>query len=226
MRAIAPLLIVGSLLVATACTPVDEPGVADPNLGGQFGEETGDKCELIDEVELGWDEESPLGFTPNDLADLLVGDTVGVLTWVDGSTTGYAASLAEGASAFYRSYEQVDDGSGAEIDYGCGEVVAIELSMQFSSDEGALDESWDLTLESGYTDVAGLTVELDDMTGSLDIASFSSETFDETWADLTITFDDEEGPSGEIVGYGESRSSGSGSGEGTVTVSRFDIATF
>jgi len=223
MRAIAPLLIAGSLLVATACTPVDEP---DPNLGGQFGEETGDKCELTDEVDLDWDEESPLGFTPNDLAALVVGDSSGTLTWADGAQADYASSIAEGSSAFYRVYEQVDDGSGAEIDYGCGTVVAIELSMQFSSDDGALDESWDLTLESGYTDVAGLTVELDDVSGGLDISAFATETYDEVWADLTITFDDEDGTTGEIVGYGESRSSGSGSGDGTVTLSRFDIATF
>jgi len=224
MRVISPSLFIASLLVAAACGPVEEP---DQAIGGQFGEETGHNvCDLVTEVELDWDEESELGFTPNELADLLVGDTSEVLTWAGGSETGYTVSIAKGTSAFYRTYEQVDDGSGAEIDYGCDAVVAIEVSMDFSSDDGALAESWDLTLESRITDTVVLNVELDELNGSLDISSFASASYDEIWADLDIIFDEEDGVGGEIVGYGESQSSGSGSGDGTTSLTSFDIATF
>ena len=68
-------------------------------------------------------------------------------------------------------------------------------------------------------DLFAITVDLEDF----DAEAWTSDSFDRTWAGLAASID-ASGADGVIDGYGES-SSGSG-GSASVSLSRFDIATF
>lgn len=212
---IAPL----PLLALLAC----DDAIQDPGDGGQFGEETGSGCEVVGETPLALDEASALGFAPQDLLDLAEGEHALDLTWSDGSTSPLALGVADPSDARLLDYEYVSDGSGAEPAFDCADVLAIDVQLTLVTDDGGLAEDMAVVLQRSEGEETRIRADLDAIAGSLDPWDHAPEAFDEVWADVEIEFA-AAGPAGIVSGYGET-TSGTGD-EATVSMMRFDIATF
>ncbi len=194
----------------------------DANPGGQFGEETDTGCQISEETALDLDEVSALGISPQEVLDIAEAEHSATLTWADDSTTALTLSVSDPTNARYVTYEYVSS-DGAEIDMNCPDVVVIDMTLGLSTDDGAFAESLDGSLVVDEDLAIRSWVELEGLAGGFDPEDFATESFDTVWADMAVAYD-ESGVSGEISGYGEIVS-GSGD-DGTVSMTRFDIATF
>lgn len=215
--ALLTLLALPGLLLLGACEQDPDPN----NPGGQFGEET-DGCQVVEEVALALDEVSELGFAAEEVLAYVEGEHAATLSWADGTSSGLVLVAAEPGNARLLRYEYVSS-SGEEPDIYCGDELAVDLDLAVDSDDGRLAEDFEVTLVSEEGSLAWITVDLEALEGSLDIESFATESFDDIWADLHVELE-ASGLSGEIRGYGESRS-GSGP-DSAVSLTSFDIASF
>lgn len=207
------------LALLAACS-VDD---TDPNTpGGQFGEEETSGCEVVDEVVLSVDEVSDLGFSPQDVLDLAEGAHSAALSWADGGSATLSLTVTDGGTYTYRSYQYVST-DGMEMAMDCPADLVIDVTLAVSTDDGVLAESFDGTLVAVDGLLVSSWVDLEGLSGTFDPEDYATETYDEVWADLSVSYE-EAGVSGEIWGYGES-SSGSGPDD-VVSMTRFEIASF
>lgn len=211
-----PLL---ALLVAVGCVE----GRARPGDGGQFGEESGAACKPQTETPLAWDEVSAAGLTAQELADLVAAEFTAPLTWADATSTALSVAATAPANPRFVDYEWEDDGSGIEPAMTCVDVVAIDVALAVTTDDGALAESVAVTLESAVATDVTAWIDLDAPSGSFRAADWADGDYDDVWADLELSFGGA-GISGAIHGYGE-KTEGSGP-DGMVSLTMFDIATF
>ncbi len=210
-------LLVASSLGLGACAPKDGGQVGEENLG----------CQSVLSEPLTLDGDNPLGFTIAQVLELAEGDHQSALSWADGNDSVLHASLVFSGEASYEDREWIDDGSGIEpalVDMDCNDILRMQVQVELSSEDGALDESYALQLEAGTSDEAHLSTELPTLTGSLVIEDFApagSYSSFRAFLDLSIT---SAGLSGTISGQAES--SGSGGDDGTVSATSFAIASF
>jgi hypothetical protein len=218
--ALAPLV----ALTLVACEPTDQE--PDPGNGGQFGEETDSGCQVLEELAIGLDDITDLGFSAQDMLDVADGDHSADLTWADGAAAALSLGVSGATNPRVLDYEYVSDGSGAEPAMDCTDGVAVDLTLAVVTDDGLLDESFAVTLVQWEGEqFPTLNVDLDDLSGTLDAWDFATESFDEVWADLSIAFETT-GVSGEIKGYGETAWEGDDGDDGVVSMSMFEIASF
>jgi hypothetical protein len=171
--------------------------------GGQSGEDT-IVCGAIETVELGTDEVSALGFAPADILAFSAGDRADTLVYADSSTTGVTIGLATG-SARFEDREWIDDATGEpaertdEID-DCGDVVAIDGDLNFSTDDGQFDEGADVVLESADGESAAIYAMLDpEALGGTYTLDFDPADYDDVRLHLSVVYD-ASGTTGEISG--------------------------
>ena len=189
-----------------------------PQMGGQFGEETIPGCQVISTTPIEPSEVSELGFTAQEVIDLVVGDHVADLTWADGSAAALTLSVSDPGDPSYVLYDYVSP-DGSEPAIFCNSAIEFAVTLSVETDDGNLLVEQSYTISATMADLVAITVELE----GFDAEAWTSDSFDRTWAGLMAGID-ASGVDGLIDGYGET-SSGSGD-SGSLTLSRFDIATF
>lgn len=149
--------------------------------GGQVGEESGAVCDPVERQALGRDMTSPLGFSADQLIDEVAGSFSGSVSWADDTsspaelTVTYAGGVIE-----FQDREWIGDGS-QELSLGdCNDVVALEVEVTATSDDGRLAEAWTTTLLAERRDAATFWISPQGFVGSLDPASFAPSDGDVT----------------------------------------------
>lgn len=147
------------ILAIPACLPGD--GTDD--LGGQSGEEN-IVCGPVATTELADDEASVLGFGRTEIAAFAEGDHGATLSYDEGGSSPLTLSVSLG-SARYHDMDWVDDGTGAEVspatEMACADIVEIDASVGFSTEDGAFAEAWTTTLDAAEASSASFWVDLD-----------------------------------------------------------------
>lgn len=191
---------------------------------GQSGEESLG-CLAVAEQDYALADATPLGFTGQELTDLAVGDHAAVLTWAAGGTTDLTVAVASDATTVqWRDMEWQDDGSGMETmeyDTSCSDVLALPVTVGFTTADGAFAESWSLELLASVATEAQTYTELDldALAGTYAVTEVDPADYDQVRAFLTLLVATD-GVSGVLDGQGEKVD-----GE-TASASHFDIATF
>lgn len=197
------------------------------SMGGQSGEEgAGAFCGPIATTELADDETSVLGFGRTEVATISEGVHSGTLTYADGTTTPLTVTVTLGA-ARYHDMDWVSDDSGTlatpATEMGCADVVEVDATIEFVTEDGAFVETWDTTLQASSPDSASFYVDLDlDALGG-SFVLVTDETYDAVDADAMGSFDTS-GAHGELSGMGE-KSYGTGP-DGAVSATNIPIASW
>jgi hypothetical protein len=206
------------LLALTACSPAS---------GGQVGEETLG-CLPVDSIALGETDPSPLGFTIMDVEDFTVGQHETELRWEGGSTTPLTIGITYSGNGFYRDREWVDEGGSAEPalldDEDCPDILDLEIAIEVSTDDGALNESWMTSLAAVTAMSASASHEFPAVSGTLDLAAFApSSDYDELRGFLELRIEGQ-AVSGTLTG--QVSKSGGGGDSDTASAETFPIAEF
>lgn len=169
---------------------------------------------------------TPLGFTGQQVVDLVSGAHPALLSWDKGGSTDLAVDVTVSAtSVTWRDMEWQDDGSGAENATmeagGCDDDLQLAVALGFSTADGAFAETWDLDVTATTVDSAGayLELDLDAIAGTYTVTEVDPADFDDVRAFLTLTLD-ADGAAGTLDGQGEKVD-----GE-TASATGFAIATF
>ena len=194
--------------------------------GGQTGEETVG-CLPVERDMLAWSERATLGFSADELLNALGSGRDGRLTWQNGTSTPLSLTLARASgSVELQRREWTNDGSGRELASAgeCNDVVALPVTLGFTTSDGAFSEQWLLTLlaESTTRGSAFVSIDLDSLEGSFSVTQVDPGDFDDVLASLTLAFDDD-GWSGTISGQGVTTGPGA---DGTSSATHFAIASF
>lgn len=149
----------------------------DREPGGQTGEESGGCAPERSNEPLGAGEVSPLGFSADELLATLGAERRQTLTWNDGTST--PVRLAILPSGLDVIFERV-------VDYECipalqgytGGALKVPVVFTLATEDGALNETWPLTLRSSTesTAFAGHPVDPEALQGSLRIERADDET--------------------------------------------------
>jgi hypothetical protein len=186
------LLLTLSVLVGCPAGPLDKDGELP------YCEETPTVVDL--------DEVTELGFTAQDLLDLAVGTHDETFAWARGGTTPLTQEVTyDGGEARFVAREAVyPEGDGAQPAIGviCDDTVEVDVSMGFSTDDGAFAEVWELALDAVSADTAQWNQPLDPdgLTGTYDMDDDITEPdWDERslWASGSF---DATGSHGEVGG--------------------------
>jgi hypothetical protein len=213
-------------LLLTGCSSEEDDTDSNPNMGGQFGEETdGWGCVATEEISVTLDETTVLGFSAGEMLDLAQGSHDTTLVWADNTTTPLNLTVANPTNARVILYTFDPGDGGIEPDMACQNALVIDIDLSVSTDDGALAEAWSTELTQWEGGVPGVFESLDELHGSLNIQDWATEDFDSITADLNATFD-ETGPSGDLSGQGEMYFGDDSDSDSTVMVSRFEIAVF
>jgi len=234
-----------ALLLASGCSSNETAPDADPNPGddddsiggGQTGEENFG-CLPVGNEPLALDAASPLGFSAAQLLAALGAEHNATLTYADGSTTPLQVAIEyEGGGVEFVDRAFRSDGSGEEqastgieIALDCSDVVEVEVTLTFATDDGAFDEAWPVTLsaDTASTARAYSQIALDELTGSFELSRVDSEAdasrFDAVSAELAL---DLVGTlwSGDLSGLGEDHGDTSNP-DSVVSATSLPIATF
>jgi hypothetical protein len=194
--------------------------------GGQTGEETVG-CLPVERDMLAWSERSTLGFSADELLNALGSEREGRLRWASGTSTPLTLTLARASgSVEFQQREWTTDSSGRELANAgvCSDVVALPVTVGFTTSDGAFAERWQLTLlaESTARGGAFLSIDLDSLEGSFMVTQPEPNDFDDVLASLTLSFD-EDGWSGTIAGQGVTTGSAT---DDSSSATEFAIATF
>ncbi|TNE91088.1 MAG: hypothetical protein EP330_06470 [Deltaproteobacteria bacterium] len=167
--------------------------------GGQSGsEQIG--CLPTTTADLAVDETSPLGFTPQALLDLAEGSHTETFAFEQGGSVGVTVTFTASGQARFEEREYQDDGSGMEMAMDCEDAVVVPGTVTVVTDDGAVDESFDVELEASSADLASWFGEVASLHGSFQI---DESPYDEVRYFGMGTFD-ADGSAGELSGQGES----------------------
>lgn len=207
------------LFVASACDPTN------PLDGGQSGEE-GIVCGPVSSVDLADDEASSLGFGRSEVAAVSEGSHAGSLSYDGGGSAGLTVDVTLGDARFL-DMEWLDDGSGElatpTTEMGCADLVEVDASILFSSDDGAFDEMWDASLRSAEAGFVSFTqdIDLDALTGTYTYTPTDDYESLQVWVDGAF---DSTGSHGALSAIG-TQTEGSGD-DGTVSGTNLQLATW
>jgi len=194
-----PTLLFIGIATLTGCFGADGDG-------GQFGEESGMGCEIVNTTVLTLDEQSSLGFSGQSVLDYAGISDDDVLEYESGTTTPIhiAVTYDEGAVRYVEEQMVSDGGDGGiepAIAMDCPWYVEVEVTIAISTDDGAFDESWVTSIRSSADGEASWNAKLEDLTGSFDPWAYvdSAGDYDEVTARFEVTWDSL-GSHGELVG--------------------------
>jgi hypothetical protein len=170
--------------------------------------EDGPYCEDTPTV-VGLDEVTALGFSGADLLLLAEGEHAETLTWAEtGATTPVAVGVAyaEGEVRFVDSVAVYPEGDGETPAIGveCFARVEVDVTLTIATEDGALDESFALSLGSqdGLTTTAWYSFDHEELNGSYEFTLMDPSEYDSVQHGLSVSF--EEGASrGEITAQAE-----------------------
>ncbi|MEQ1507007.1 MAG: hypothetical protein ABMB14_32565 [Myxococcota bacterium] len=198
---------------------------SDPLDGGQFGEESGARCEVATRTPLGRDEASALGFSPADVLAYAEGTHAATLAYTAGGSTGLTVEVAQTGALEYLEQHVVsgDGGGGAQTEAAlfCPNVVSLGVTLGFATDDGAFAESWEVALLAEAADRVTLYQDLDAVAGTFDVWDHAPDPndFDDATAWLELALD-AAGATGIVHGQG------SGTDGDVAFAQNFDVATF
>lgn len=207
------------IFFASACGPTD------PFDGGQSGEE-GIVCGPVSSVDLGADEVSSLGFGRAEVAALAEGSHAGTLRYEGGGSAALTVDVTLGDARFL-DMEWVDDGTGElatpATEIGCADLVEVDATVLFITDDGAFDETWDAPVQAADAAFATFYSELDleALTGTYVYTPPDDYEALQVWVDGTF---DSTGAHGEIAAIGTA-TEGSGD-DGTVSGTSLSLASW
>ena len=208
----------------TACSPEsvdDTSGIG----GGQFGEEAGAHCVIDTETELANDETSPMGFTPQEMFDVIEVNETATLVWNGLDNTEYTLAVVTSGAATYTTLVIESTGTGSqpaiEPALGCDSYVAIDATVTLSTADGLLNETWTGEIRRGSISGASFTGDLDSMVGTLDLWAFVDDptTYYDIRGWVDITFD-------ELGSHGTVRGQASGEDGDVAFASNVDVGSW
>ncbi|WP_437300431.1 hypothetical protein [Sorangium sp. So ce426] len=199
-------------------------GVGGSPKSGQIGGVYDEGCEGKGGEDIGADDVSPLGFSAREVLSVASGERSAPLTWAKGGSTTATLSVGEIVAARFVGSM---DGSGVGPDIGCVEHLQIDVPMAFSTEDGAFDESFEVTLRATQADAAWFehAIELSSsaLQGSYEVTEVDTAEFREVFLYLSGTLSSS-AAEGQIEGLGEFVR---GSGPlGAVGVQSFHVAEF
>ncbi|WP_437593611.1 hypothetical protein [Sorangium sp. So ce1000] len=198
--------------------------------GGQIGGVHGAEGGCDEEKEdIGADDVSPLGFSARAALTAVSGERSAPLTWAKGGSTTATLSVGELVAArFVRSTVAEGDPSGAEpaLAADCSDHLQIDVPLAFSTEDGAFDESFAVTLRVPRVDAASFFYKIDlaALQGSYEVTEVDPAEFKEVIVYLSGALSGD-AVSGTISGVAESYPTGSGP-DGSVSAQQFGVAQF
>jgi len=158
--------------------------------GGQVGEET-IMCTAVERVALTTSDSSPLGFSAQDVLNGIGGSQVMAMEWVDDRSADADLLVDyQAGEIWYEEREWLDDSENlAEIGTDCPDIITIETTAQMTTNDGRLDESWDVILHAPLANEVSFFATLDAIDGELDPTEFAPPgDFDEirAWVNVVI----------------------------------------
>ncbi|KYG04742.1 hypothetical protein BE21_44990 [Sorangium cellulosum] len=213
------------------CVSGDGGGPSDDAApGGQIGgvhvEEGGCDEERVD---IGADDVSPLGFSARDALSALSGERSAPLAWSKGGSA--TATVAAGelvAARFVRSTVADSGPGGAEpaLAADCADHLQLDVPLAFSTEDGAFDESFAVTLRVPEVGAGRFfhRIDLDALQGSYEVTEVDPTEFREVFVYLSGELTGS-AVSGTISGMAEDHPVGTGP-EGSVSALPFSVADF
>ena len=168
------------------------------------GEDTGPSCK-DEEHPVALDELTRLGFSAQQVVDLVSPSFEGPLTWSDQTATVLELAIASTGEAWFVDSEVVA-GSGDEqpaIWPICEDRVAVAVTIHFATEDGAFAETWEDRVDATTSSVASWSreLELDALGGDFDLLPFvEAKDYDELRAFAAGSVSTESGNSGRIDG--------------------------
>jgi hypothetical protein len=163
---------------------------------------------------------------------LAEGEFAETLTWLaDDATTPLAVSVAyaEGEVRFIDSVAVYPDQGVLTEDIGvlCYASVEVDVTLSITTEDGALDESFELAISSmdGLEIGAGETFHHDDMVGSYEFTLMDPSEYDDVNHSLHVNFD-EAGCSGSFEAQAEGCDDGCTGDECTCWASMDTVASW
>lgn len=153
MRSLFPLL----LLVACGTQEGSEKGLDDTGM---------DPCFYEEDVELGADEASPLGYSGQDILDWLAAGAAARLSWVDDTTSTIRFTFAPGTRGVH--YEEIRENPKVDGDCDTPSRLWVGVAYTVTTDDGRLDEAGDYVVYSETAADARLTINTSGTGGPLD----------------------------------------------------------
>lgn len=170
-----------SLLFATACDIGDQ----EDNAGAS--------CKDTEQP-IALDDDTALGFTAQQIVDLVTPAYAGVLEWADGGTTDLDVALSPDGEAWFVDSEVVEGiGDTQTLVWPiCEDRVAISVAIAFTTADGAFAETWSgRAVATEATNASwSHTVDLDGLDGTFDVVPFVESTdYDElgAWVEGVVT---------------------------------------
>lgn len=181
-------------------------GVFSGCLGGQTGAEIkGGDCTAPD-LELAWDQQTPLQLLPEEARALVVGKHVAALTWFDTSEA-YSFEPEHGESQIV-----IDVASPVALpklirSESCESYLSFQSTVTVSTAGGALLEEFQGTFTANKRDIVRLNARLplNDLTGSLTVSSQNGKLL--TWLQVQAAFRREQPINGELSALASDSSS-------------------
>ncbi len=191
------LLTIPAWLLIVGCFEGDKNGLED----GPYCEDTPTVMTLEDANELGVSGAGILALAEGGFDETLVWNGI------DG-TTGVHVSVgyAEGEVRHVASEAVYPEGDGPTNDIGveCEDYVEVDVSMIVTTEDGGLDESYELALRSYAPEIVSASVSFDhtSMGGSYEFTLMDPSEYDSVTHFLDVGFD-ETGCSGELSAQAE-----------------------
>ncbi|WP_437615701.1 hypothetical protein WMF20_19265 [Sorangium sp. So ce834] len=198
--------------------------------GGQIGgvQNAEDGCDEEKE-DIGADDVSPLGFSAREALSALSGERSAPLAWAKGGST--TATVAAGelvAARFVRSTVAASEPGGAEpaLAVDCADHLQLDVALAFSTEDGAFDESFAVTLRVPQVGAGRFfhRIDLDALQGSYEVTEVDPTEFREVVVYLSGELTGS-AVSGTIHGIAESHPIGTGP-DAVVSAQPFSVADF
>lgn len=162
-----------------------------------FGCGKDDSCDE-DVTEVAEDEETPLGFSADEHLDRAEDSGDLEIDWEEFGETAELSWAGERTGGILAFERDEDYGWGPADDaIVCHDTVEMEFAVEMETDDGRLDEEFDVELKARSADRAGFRYSTDDFDGTLEYEPDEENA----WVDeyrVEGTFD-EDGFSGEVV---------------------------
>lgn len=166
------------LLVSLACTA---GGCGSGSSGGRHEEAA---CVANQSRSLAWSEQSPLGFSADQLLRALGSEREARLTRADGTSSGLDLGLSRvsaGAVSFQTRERESSPAGPLDAGTPCGDVMSVPVTLSFTTSDAAFDERWTLELTAESSTRATGRVELDllALAGDYQVTQVDPASFDE-----------------------------------------------
>lgn len=157
-------------------------------------------CAEISREAIDRDTLTPMGFTPRQALNLAVGTDRSMLEFTESDETGLTLTVTDtGEEVELVDVEPADDNP----DAGCPDYVLIPVSVQFTTDDGRLDEGFDVKLVAFQPNETSFTQRLDAETlnGSFQYDSVDAASYEQRDLVINAVYDPD-GSRGRVSGIG------------------------